>query len=85
MNIAVRQTTAAQQLKIIDCDIHPAYRTPAELHPFMSAALARAHGHLRPALPPWADRPAALPAHDGGRHARRLVSREAARPAPIST
>ena len=37
MNIAVRQAPAAQQLKIVDCDIHPVYRTPAELHPFMSA------------------------------------------------
>jgi len=37
MNIAVRQGAAAQRLKVIDCDIHPVYRTPAELHPFMSA------------------------------------------------
>ena len=37
MNIAVRQAAAAQRLKIVDCDIHPVYRTTAELHPFMSA------------------------------------------------
>ena len=37
MNIAVRQATAAQRLKVVDCDIHPVYRTTAELHPFMSA------------------------------------------------
>ena len=37
MNIAVRQAPAVQQLKVVDCDIHPVYRTPAELHPFMSA------------------------------------------------
>ena len=37
MNIAVRQVAADQRLKIVDCDIHPVYRTTAELHPFMSA------------------------------------------------
>ena len=37
MNIAVRQAAAAQRLKVVDCDIHPVYRTTAELHPFMSA------------------------------------------------
>src|SRR5262249_28741380 len=37
MNIAIRQPAAAQRLKLIDCDIHPVYRTPAELPPFMSA------------------------------------------------
>lgn len=36
MNVAVRQATAAQRLKVVDCDIHPTYRTPAELHPFMA-------------------------------------------------
>ena len=37
MNIAVRPAAATLQLKVIDCDIHPVYRTPAELYPFMSA------------------------------------------------
>jgi predicted TIM-barrel fold metal-dependent hydrolase len=37
MNIAVRHATAAQRLKVVDCDIHPVYRSPAELNPFMSA------------------------------------------------
>ena len=36
MNIGVRQAAAAQRLEVVDCDIHPVYRTPAELHPFMS-------------------------------------------------
>jgi predicted TIM-barrel fold metal-dependent hydrolase len=36
MNIAVRQTIASQRPKIVDCDIHPVYRSAAELHPFMS-------------------------------------------------
>jgi uncharacterized protein len=37
MNSAFRQAPATKRLKIVDCDIHPVYRTPAELHPFMSA------------------------------------------------
>jgi predicted TIM-barrel fold metal-dependent hydrolase len=37
MNITVRERTAAQRLTIVDCDIHPAFRSPAELHPFLSA------------------------------------------------
>src|SRR5262249_33215090 len=37
MNIAVRQANATQRLQVVDCDIHPVYRTTAELHPFMSA------------------------------------------------
>jgi predicted TIM-barrel fold metal-dependent hydrolase len=35
MNITVRQKTASQRLAIVDCDIHPALRTPADLHPFL--------------------------------------------------
>jgi len=31
------QTSASQQTTIVDCDIHPAYRTPADLHPFLPA------------------------------------------------
>src|SRR6266508_2783340 len=47
MNVPLRHTStahagsaqarAAQQLTIVDCDIHPAYRTPADLHPFLPA------------------------------------------------
>ncbi len=37
MNITVRQRTASQRLAIMDCDIHPAFRSPAELHPFLPA------------------------------------------------
>jgi predicted TIM-barrel fold metal-dependent hydrolase len=36
MNVPVREPGAAQRLMVVDCDIHPTYRTPAELHPFMS-------------------------------------------------
>ena len=56
MNIAVRQATAAQRLKVVDWDIHPVYRTTAELHPFMSARwrehMATFGGHIRQGL--WA-------------------------------
>jgi len=37
MTIPLRQPTASQRLTIVDCDIHPAHRGPAELHPFLSA------------------------------------------------
>jgi hypothetical protein len=37
MNVPVREVKAAQRLMIVDCDIHPAYRSPADLHPFLSA------------------------------------------------
>ena len=42
MNVPLRHPSsahngAAQQLTIVDCDIHPAYRTPADLHPFLPA------------------------------------------------
>src|SRR5882672_3342623 len=37
MNVPLRHQTAAQKLAIVDCDIHPAYRTPADLHPFLPA------------------------------------------------
>jgi predicted TIM-barrel fold metal-dependent hydrolase len=36
MNVAVREAKAAQRLMVVDCDIHPTWRTPAELHPFLS-------------------------------------------------
>jgi hypothetical protein len=36
MNVAVRQVKADTRLKVVDCDIHPVYRTVAELYPFMS-------------------------------------------------
>jgi predicted TIM-barrel fold metal-dependent hydrolase len=37
MNVQVRETQAAQKLAVIDCDIHPAQRTPKDLHPFLPA------------------------------------------------
>ena len=37
MNVTVRQRTARQRLAIVDCDIHPAFRAPTDLHPFLSA------------------------------------------------
>jgi predicted TIM-barrel fold metal-dependent hydrolase len=37
MNVQVRDTQAAQTLAIVDCDIHPAQRTPADLHPYLPA------------------------------------------------
>jgi uncharacterized protein len=35
MNIPVRAVTTSQRLSIVDCDIHPAFRTPKDLHPFL--------------------------------------------------
>jgi predicted TIM-barrel fold metal-dependent hydrolase len=32
-----RETKTGQRLAFVDCDIHPAQRTPKELHPYMSA------------------------------------------------
>ena len=37
MNVAVRQRPPPSGLAIVDCDIHPAFRTPADLHPFLPA------------------------------------------------
>ena len=38
MNIPVRHATAAQsKLAIVDCDIHPAFRKPSDLYPFLPA------------------------------------------------
>src|SRR5919198_533022 len=37
MNVPVRHATAAQKLTIVDCDIHPAFRKPSDLHPFLAA------------------------------------------------
>jgi len=37
MNVPVRSGTASSRLTIVDCDIHPAFRTPADLHPFLPA------------------------------------------------
>ena len=37
MNIPVRHATAATKLAIVDCDIHPAFRKPSDLYPFLSA------------------------------------------------
>src|SRR5262245_30272113 len=35
MNVPVREVTASSRLAIVDCDIHPAFRTPKDLHPFL--------------------------------------------------
>jgi predicted TIM-barrel fold metal-dependent hydrolase len=35
MNIPVRDVTASSVLAIVDCDIHPAFRQPSDLHPFL--------------------------------------------------
>src|SRR4029079_5695105 len=37
MNIPVRHATAASKLKIVDCDIHPAFKKPSDLYPFLPA------------------------------------------------
>ena len=37
MNLPVRPATASSRLTIVDCDIHPAFRAPADLHPFLPA------------------------------------------------
>ena len=37
MNIPVRHATAATKLAIVDCDIHPAFRKPSDLYPFLPA------------------------------------------------
>ena len=37
MNVPFQHAGALQHLMIVDCDIHPAYRTPADLHPFLPA------------------------------------------------
>src|SRR5262249_28947161 len=37
MNVPLRHAAASAGLTIVDCDIHPAYRTPQDLHPFLPA------------------------------------------------
>jgi predicted TIM-barrel fold metal-dependent hydrolase len=37
MNIPVRHATMATKLAIVDCDIHPAFRKPSDLYPFLPA------------------------------------------------
>jgi hypothetical protein len=37
MNIPVRHATSASKLKIVDCDIHPAFKKPSDLYPFLPA------------------------------------------------
>jgi predicted TIM-barrel fold metal-dependent hydrolase len=37
MNVPLRHATASAQLAIVDCDIHPAFRRPSDLHPFLPA------------------------------------------------
>ena len=35
MNQQLRDTSAASRLRIIDCDIHPAHKSPKALHPYL--------------------------------------------------
>ena len=84
MNIPVRHATASTKLAIVDCDIHPAFRKPSDLYPFLPARW-REHmttfgEHLRqglsgqlawPRMMPTACAPMPFPSR-------------AARPAPIS-
>ena len=85
MNVPVRHAAARRRSStIVDCDIHPAYRTPADLHPFLPARW-REHmttfgEHLRQGL----SGQLAYPRMMAAGHARRRVSRRTARPAPIS-
>jgi predicted TIM-barrel fold metal-dependent hydrolase len=37
MNIPVRHAVAATKLAIVDCDIHPAFKKPSDLFPFLPA------------------------------------------------
>ena len=37
MNVPLRHTPASAGLAIVDCDIHPAYRSPKDLYPFLPA------------------------------------------------
>jgi predicted TIM-barrel fold metal-dependent hydrolase len=37
MNIPGRHATVATKLAIVDCDIHPAFRKPSDLYPFLPA------------------------------------------------
>ena len=54
MTVQVRETQAAQTLSVVDCDIHPAQRSAADLHPYLSARwrehMATFGAHLRHAL-----------------------------------
>jgi uncharacterized protein len=36
MNAPAREARAAKKLSIVDCDIHPAFRSPSDLFPFLS-------------------------------------------------
>src|SRR5262245_4758548 len=35
MNVPVRDVAVSQRLAVVDCDIHPAFRAPSDLHPFL--------------------------------------------------
>jgi predicted TIM-barrel fold metal-dependent hydrolase len=54
MNLQVRETLADQKLAVVDCDIHPAQRTPTDLHPYLPARwrehMASFGAHLRHGL-----------------------------------
>jgi len=40
-------TPRRSELAVIDCDIHPALKSPKALHPYLSQALARLSRHDR--------------------------------------
>ena len=54
MNVPLRHQSASQKTTIVDCDIHPAYRTPKDLFPFLPARwrehMATFGEHLRQGL-----------------------------------
>jgi predicted TIM-barrel fold metal-dependent hydrolase len=54
MNVPLRHQSTSQKTTIVDCDIHPAYRTPRDLFPFLPARwrehMATFGEHLRQGL-----------------------------------
>src|SRR5437588_11041585 len=54
MNVPLRHTGTSARLTIVDCDIHPAYRKPTDLFPFLPARwrehMATFGEHLRQGL-----------------------------------
>ena len=70
MNVPFQHAGALQHLMIVDCDIHPAYRTPADLHPFLPA---RWRGHrLRDPAGGAARHSSATPRRRARHHDRRV-------------
>ena len=79
MNIAVQDsalTRQATRLAVVDCDIHPQMRSPADLLPFLSGALAQAHADLFQLCAAGAVRDAGLSTHDARCRAPRCMAAE---------